>query len=178
MGTKVGNAAQVVAELENKIAENEANAAIVDATEGEDEVEVEDTDENADAPAPPEEPKRTKTPKVALTVVILKLIADADFLLDEQKEQLKAAIDAVINKVTAKPSIKTEVKELIEKADPKVGISKNELFDALTPKHPDMHFMDLGVSLRSLLQPVFMKKGGQYGWTVEVLKSGNFAWVK
>lgn len=154
---KTGNtAANVVADLEKKVAENNANAS-----EGTAEV------------------ARTKEPRVKLTDVIIKLITEATYLPEEGKTTILAEIDKVINKVTnAKPSLKSEIRTILENA-PETGISRDELFAALAPKHPDVSPFDLALSIYGVMQPVnYRIDGGKYGWQVKVATGGNYIWVK
>ena len=73
--------------------------------------------------ATPETP--AKVVRVKVTDVILKLIAEASYLTLDQRANLAADIDKVINKVTnARPSLKSEIRELIFNA-PAEGISRD-----------------------------------------------------
>ena len=144
------NAASVVADLEKKVAEN-----------------------------PVAEVTRTKEPKVKLTDVILKLIADSTYLSAEHKGLLAAEIDKVINKVTnSKPSLKNEIRELLVNSG-EVGISRDGIFAALTPNHTDVSPFDLALSIYGVMQPVnYRQVDGKFGWNVKVVTGGNYVWIK
>lgn len=133
---------------------------------------------SVDSNAPETVVERTKVPKVKLTDVILKLIADSTYLSAEHKGLLSAEIDKVINKVTtSKPSIKLEIRELLVAAGDK-GISRDELYTALTAKHPEVSPMNLALSIYPVMQPVNYVHGGKLGWEVKVVTGGNYVWVK
>lgn len=127
---------------------------------------------------PVAEVTRTKEPKVKLTDVILKLIADSTYLDLDQKANLAADIDKVINKVTnAKPSLKNEIRELIFTAG-EFGISRDGIFAALTLAYPEVSPYDLALAIYPILQPVNYKPEGKFGWAVKVVAGGNYVWVK
>lgn len=148
--SKIGTAANVVADLQKKVETN----------------------------APETTVERTKVPKVKLTDVILKLIADSTYLSAEHKGLLAADIDKVINKVTnAKPSVKGDIRELFINAGPE-GISRSEISKVLSAKYPDVDFYDLSMQMFPSMQPANYQPGGHYGWNVKVVTGGNYVWVK